>query len=304
MRQLPTGQGIVSDSGFVATGRRFCGPAYWWKRGPLGPRKGPAIKWASALGFLLRRSCRMSFAPAQVTHSSRGPSKRDTNRRGSAGNARPVSSVVGRRGVFVYHRGRERPMVVASLLAMAAPSLARQTSPPDQSAAAAQAPPQAPAAPPAQGPIDATGWVKTTDGSPVPGSTLRLTNTDTRQIWVSWTDPTGKLTFRHLRPATTRSRPRSLALFLPRLKRSFPTLRPSRQRSSSPCAWPHSRSSPLPPNRINPSAAADKGRMAARQGLARTQRMAVREALALPAAELARVARAAAGEEGSFLRVC
>ena len=53
---------------------------------------------------------------------------------------------------------------------------------------------------PPQGPIDATGFVKTTDSSPVPGATLRLTNTDTRQIWVSWTDPTGKFEFPTLTP--------------------------------------------------------------------------------------------------------
>jgi Carboxypeptidase regulatory-like domain len=81
--------------------------------------------------------------------------------------------------------------LLASLLAMAAPSFARQASTPDQPAPAAQAP----AALPPQGPIDATGFVKTTDGSPVPGATLRLTNTDTRQTWVSWTDPTGKFEF-------------------------------------------------------------------------------------------------------------
>ncbi|MGA8871015.1 MAG: TonB-dependent receptor [Candidatus Acidiferrales bacterium] len=86
--------------------------------------------------------------------------------------------------------------LLASLLAMAAPSFARQTATPDQLAQTAQAP----AGLPPQGPIDATGFVKTTDSSPVPGATLRLTNTDTRQIWVSWTDPTGKFEFPTLTP--------------------------------------------------------------------------------------------------------
>jgi trimeric autotransporter adhesin len=41
-------------------------------------------------------------------------------------------------------------------------------------------------------PIVVSGAVNTADGSPVPGATLRLTNTDTKQAWVSWTDESGK----------------------------------------------------------------------------------------------------------------
>ncbi|MBZ5695626.1 MAG: TonB-dependent receptor [Acidobacteriia bacterium] len=34
--------------------------------------------------------------------------------------------------------------------------------------------------------------MRTADGSPVPGATLRLTNTDLKKVWVSWTDEAGK----------------------------------------------------------------------------------------------------------------
>ncbi|HXQ25860.1 MAG TPA: carboxypeptidase regulatory-like domain-containing protein [Candidatus Acidoferrales bacterium] len=38
----------------------------------------------------------------------------------------------------------------------------------------------------------AAGIVRTADGSPVPGAALRLTNTDLKKVWVSWTDESGK----------------------------------------------------------------------------------------------------------------
>ena len=38
----------------------------------------------------------------------------------------------------------------------------------------------------------AAGVVHTVDGSPVPGASLRLVNTDTRKAFVSWTDESGK----------------------------------------------------------------------------------------------------------------
>ncbi len=39
------------------------------------------------------------------------------------------------------------------------------------------------------------GVAHTADGAPVPGATVRFTNTDTNQVWVSWTDPSGKFEF-------------------------------------------------------------------------------------------------------------
>jgi hypothetical protein len=66
----------------------------------------------------------------------------------------------------------------ASLLATSVPCFAQQSPPQAQSQ-----------------PVVVSGAVKTADGSPVPGATLRLTNTDTKQAWVSWTDESGKFEF-------------------------------------------------------------------------------------------------------------
>jgi trimeric autotransporter adhesin len=97
----------------------------------------------------------------------------------------------------VYRRDSRRAIwLLASLLAIATPVVAQQTSPPAQNGQSAQAP----AAPPAKGSIEATGFVRTSDGAPVPGATLRLTNSDTRQVWVSWTDESGKFEFPALTP--------------------------------------------------------------------------------------------------------
>ena len=41
----------------------------------------------------------------------------------------------------------------------------------------------------------ASGTVRTADGSPIPGASLRLVNTDTRKAFVSWTDESGKFQF-------------------------------------------------------------------------------------------------------------
>jgi trimeric autotransporter adhesin len=41
----------------------------------------------------------------------------------------------------------------------------------------------------------ASGTVHTADGSPIPGASLRLVNTDTRKAFVSWTDESGKFQF-------------------------------------------------------------------------------------------------------------
>jgi len=72
--------------------------------------------------------------------------------------------------------------LLASLLAAVSPALARQT----QTSSSAD--------------VYATGLVRTSDGSPVPGATLRFTNNDTHQVWVSWTDESGKFEFPALTP--------------------------------------------------------------------------------------------------------
>jgi len=66
------------------------------------------------------------------------------------------------------------------------------------SAPAQQAQPQASAEASTQASAPAAaaaGAVHTADGSPVPGATLRLVNTDTRKVFVSWTDESGKFEF-------------------------------------------------------------------------------------------------------------
>jgi hypothetical protein len=40
-----------------------------------------------------------------------------------------------------------------------------------------------------------TGSVRTTEGEPIPGATVRLTDTATNKVWVSWTDESGKFEF-------------------------------------------------------------------------------------------------------------
>jgi len=69
-----------------------------------------------------------------------------------------------------------------------------QATPPASSPAADQAPSQNAAADQAATTI-ASGTVRTADGSPIPGASLRLVNTDTRKAFVSWTDESGKFQF-------------------------------------------------------------------------------------------------------------
>jgi hypothetical protein len=102
------------------------------------------------------------------------------------------------KGIVVHRRICQGAAgLLASLLAIAAPILAQQTPPPAQSGQPAQAPP---AQQPPEASVTASGVVRTTDGSPVPGATLRLTNTDTKQVWVSWTDESGKFEFPAITP--------------------------------------------------------------------------------------------------------
>ncbi|HTU33204.1 MAG TPA: carboxypeptidase-like regulatory domain-containing protein [Candidatus Acidoferrum sp.] len=43
-----------------------------------------------------------------------------------------------------------------------------------------------------------SGWVRTATGEPVPGATVRITNTETHKVWLSWTDENGTFTFPRL----------------------------------------------------------------------------------------------------------
>jgi trimeric autotransporter adhesin len=48
---------------------------------------------------------------------------------------------------------------------------------------------------PANPPSAVTGIVRTSEGTPVPGSTVRLIDTVTNKVWMSWTDQSGKFEF-------------------------------------------------------------------------------------------------------------
>ncbi len=73
---------------------------------------------------------------------------------------------------------------------------------PISTATAQQAPPSPtqpfPTAPdevPENATVSAEGVVHTADGSPIPGATIRLVNSDTQKAWVTWTDVFGKFNF-------------------------------------------------------------------------------------------------------------
>ncbi len=170
--------------------------------------------------------------------------------------------------------------LLASLLAMATPILAQQTAAPAESVQ----PAQPPAASPPQGQIDATGFIKTADGSPVPGATLRATNTDTRQVWVSWTDLTGKFEFPTLPRGHYTIEATQLGFVSSSIQAQFSEPPPQPPPFSSPSAWPHSRSSPLPPNRTGRSMPGENARTAAHPALDKTPQTAGPAASALPAA--------------------
>ena len=53
-------------------------------------------------------------------------------------------------------------------------------------------------------PVAVNGIVRTPEGTPVPGATVRLTNTDTNKSWLSWTDESGKFVFPQIPPGDYR----------------------------------------------------------------------------------------------------
>ena len=49
-----------------------------------------------------------------------------------------------------------------------------------------------PTTPPSSATFSIGGVVRSAENTPIPGATVRFTNTDTNQVWVSWTDQSGK----------------------------------------------------------------------------------------------------------------
>src|SRR5277367_5407894 len=91
------------------------------------------------------------------------------------------------------------PAVALAQAPQSAPQAAAQASTSSAAPSHEQSPSQNPV--PADTPTAvASGVVHTSDGSPVPGATLRLVNTDTRKVFVSWTDESGKFEFPALPP--------------------------------------------------------------------------------------------------------
>src|SRR5579863_227060 len=76
------------------------------------------------------------------------------------------------------------------------PALAQQA--PGSASGAQQPPSTAAAASPTPIVANTTGHVRTTNGEAVPGATVRITNTDTHKVWLSWTDENGNFSFPEL----------------------------------------------------------------------------------------------------------
>src|SRR6202021_2529730 len=53
---------------------------------------------------------------------------------------------------------------------------------------------------PANSPAPVSGVIRTSEGTPVPGATVRLISTETNKIWLSWTDESGKFEFPQIAP--------------------------------------------------------------------------------------------------------
>ena len=95
--------------------------------------------------------------------------------------------IYGQRGSLRQRVSQRVIGLCAALLAISASVFAQEAQAPQQT--------QTPA-----GSIVVSGLAQMADGSVVPGATLRLTNTDTKQQWVSWTDDSGKFEFPALTP--------------------------------------------------------------------------------------------------------
>lgn len=76
-----------------------------------------------------------------------------------------------------------------------APVTVQRETAPQQGAASQQAAGAAESQMSAGPTVLTTGRVQTEGGSPVPGATVRIANTDTHKAWLSWTDETGKFAF-------------------------------------------------------------------------------------------------------------
>src|SRR5277367_4594997 len=93
----------------------------------------------------------------------------------------------------------------AAVLGLAATTLAQAPQTPAQTPAQASAQTSTTISTQSPAPADSvtavtSGIVHTSDGFPVPGATLRLVNTDTQKVFVSWTDESGKFEFPALPP--------------------------------------------------------------------------------------------------------
>src|SRR6202142_1631596 len=92
---------------------------------------------------------------------------------------------------FLPLRSRRRiAFLIATVFAIGTATFGRQNSAP------ALAPTPAPAAAPnSQIVANTTGIIQSEEGAAIPGAAVRLTNTDTNQAWVTWTDEAGKFQF-------------------------------------------------------------------------------------------------------------
>jgi Carboxypeptidase regulatory-like domain len=89
-------------------------------------------------------------------------------------------------------------VLVATIASFGKQEQSQQSSPQQAQQPTPTAPASAPAPQASTSSIEAgnsSGFVRTSDDAPIPGATVRLTNTETNQAWASWTDSTGKFEF-------------------------------------------------------------------------------------------------------------